>query len=42
MATNLLEYKNVSKAFRIGGRKGLQVTVCSLESYLARQAVGSD
>lgn len=27
------------KAFRIGSRKGLQITVRSIESYLARQAV---
>ena len=38
----LLVEKGELKAFRIGGRKGLQVTVCSLESYLARQTVGSD
>jgi len=27
------------KAFRIGSRKGLQITVRSLEAYLAKQAV---
>lgn len=27
------------KAFRIGNRKGLQITVRSIDAYLARQAV---
>ena len=30
------------KAFRIGNRKGLQITVRSIEGYMAGQAVVSD